>query len=66
MGYSKLKKPIDSASVREAIANLGMENGRGRHLHWKTLPWIRRVLGESCHILRPLSNRIGKGQRPPG
>jgi general secretion pathway protein A len=47
MGYSKLKKKIDSASVREAIANLGMENGRGRHLHWKTLPWIRRVLGES-------------------
>jgi len=47
MGYSKLKKTIDSASVREAMANLGMENGRGRHLHWKTLPRIKRVLGES-------------------
>ncbi len=47
VGYSKLKKMIDSASVKEALANLGMENERGWHLHWKTLPWIKNGLRES-------------------
>ena len=47
VGYSKLKKMIDSTSVREALANLGMEKERGWHLHWKTFPWIKRGLGES-------------------
>jgi general secretion pathway protein A len=47
MGYSKLKKTIDSASVREALANLGMENEGGWHLPWNPLPWIKRGLGKS-------------------
>ena len=52
MGYSKLKKTIDSASVREALANLGMENERGWPLHWNPLPWIKRGLGKSRDILK--------------
>ncbi len=46
MGYSKLKKPIDWPSVREAMAKLGMKNGSVWHLHWKTPSWIRKGRGE--------------------
>jgi general secretion pathway protein A len=47
VGYSQLKKRIDPANVREALANLGMEKERGWLLSPKTLPWIKKGLGKS-------------------
>ncbi len=47
VGYSQLKKIIDSASVREALDNLEMGKKRGWHLHWKIPPWIKKSPGES-------------------
>ena len=43
VGYSQLKKMIDSAIVREALANLGMEKECSWLLSQKTLPRIKKA-----------------------
>jgi general secretion pathway protein A len=43
MGYSKLKKPIDPANVREALGNLRMQKEYGWPLSPKILPWIKKA-----------------------
>ena len=47
VGYSHLKKRLDPADVREALANLEREKERDWHPFRKTLPWIKRSLGKS-------------------
>jgi len=41
-GYSQLKKRIDPANVREALADLGMEKEPGWLLSQKNLAWIKK------------------------
>ena len=43
MGYSRLKKPIDPANVREALGNLHMEKECSWPFSPKTLPWIKKA-----------------------
>ncbi len=45
VGYSKLKKRIDPASVGEALANLGMEKRRDWFAHLKNLARKKRARG---------------------
>jgi general secretion pathway protein A len=47
VGYSHLKKRLDPANVREALANLEREKERDWHPFGKTLPWIKKSLGKS-------------------
>ena len=45
VGYSKLKKRIDPASVGEALADLGMQKRRGWLVYLKNLPRKKRTRG---------------------
>jgi general secretion pathway protein A len=47
VGYSQMKEKIDSANVREALDNLGMEKQEGWKLPGKTISWIKEKLGRS-------------------
>ena len=44
VGYSQMKEKIDSANVREALANLGTGTPEGWQLPQKTLTWIKKKL----------------------